>query len=78
MADQYQNTVSDSEFKCPRCGRIIGHLIEHPKHPDLKLLNLGNLNIAQSFHGNCGVCGTGLHFDWRWELAVQILDMKPI
>lgn len=60
--------ASDSALFC-RCGRKIGDLMPHIKFPALQMLNLGNGNMAESYHGRCGACGAGIHFDWRWELA---------
>lgn len=59
------------DFSC-RCGRKIGTFVPHHKHHDLHVLDLGNGNIAESFHGRCGVCKAGVHFDWRWELAARV------
>jgi hypothetical protein len=68
------NGVND--FRC-RCGRKIGTLIPHKKYPALNSLDLGNGNIADTWHGHCGVCGAGIHFEWRWELAAKILN-EPV
>jgi len=65
-------TGSDEVFSCGRCEKVIGHFISHPKYPDLQLLNMGNGNLAESFHGHCAVCGAGIHFDWRWSLALRL------
>jgi hypothetical protein len=69
---------NNSEFTCQGCGKLIGHLITHPKYPSLQVLNLGNLNIAESYHGRCGVCHIGIHFDWRWELAARVFVRIPL
>jgi len=32
--------------------------------------------LAETFHGRCGVCGAGVHFEWRWELAAKVFKSE--
>lgn len=70
----------DGEDYTCRCGRKVGTLVPHHKHGQLYSLDLGNGNIAETFHGRCGVCGAGIHFEWRWELAAKLFktDMETV
>lgn len=67
--------ADETELHCG-CGKKIGDLMTHRKYPAMQVLNLGNQNIAESYHGRCGVCGAGIHFDWRWELAARAFGQQ--
>jgi len=70
-----QPDTSEDIYKC-RCGRLIGRLVPHHKYPDLYSLDLGGGNLAETFHGRCGTCGAGVHFEWRWELAAKVFKSE--
>jgi len=56
----------DSVVKCPRCGNVIGYLVDVDR---LTLLQMGG-GLCREWHGVCVQCGFGLH----WSTSEQIIS----